>query len=231
MSSIHSHGEIHLTRRDGGVEEKKENEPDICGPLPTESPQKLSPEALNGSDDHDPQNFQEQLQRLGKVVMGGCGSAIEAVTFFVQDCRWPVGGHRSNGPNHIHDALHQQHPHYGRPAAPPLSIAQELQKLAQLPRPSVRSTDIPKFLGEEAVYPFEDDNISCISAHTLEEMALRGSIPHHLNHVNHNNGGIARQNGVNPAQALSHHHDGGSRATLSHSHSSTSKSSQGEECA
>ena len=38
----------------------------------------------------------------------------------------------------------------------------------------MRRADIPRFLGEEAVYSFDDDNISAISQHTLEEMTRHG---------------------------------------------------------
>ena len=78
---------------------------------------------------------------------------------------------------------HPQQPHYATqhyhvaPEPPPLSIADELRALAArtgipLMMPSQRSNrDIPQFLGEDQLD--DDDNISAISAHTLEEMVAR----------------------------------------------------------
>jgi hypothetical protein len=175
----------HMGRRDGGVEEKKDDDVD------QHQQDDLLPEhSESRSDEKDEQTtgIQAQLQNLAKALLGGCGMAIEAVSFFVQDCRWP--GHHNNNTTHNHHNtndplgvyarnLFQDHSipsrHHTpflqpRPPPQPLSIAKELQKLAT-PRPNLRSTDIPKFLGEEAVYSFEDDNISCLSQHTLEEMA------------------------------------------------------------
>ena len=196
MDSVHS--DMHHIRRDGGVEEKKVD--DLLDEPQHDSTDKDNPHvAANESIDHGEggaRNFQEQLQQIARSVLGGCGSAMEAVTFFVQDCRWPLHMPPDDQGymNGAHDPMqHRSQQHYTRTPAPPLSIAQELQKLAaQTPKPSVRSTDIPKFLGEEAVYPFEDDNISCLSQHTLEEMAIRGGLQHHPNTVYYNRNGVHR---------------------------------------
>ncbi|GKY90961.1 hypothetical protein MPSEU_000068900 [Mayamaea pseudoterrestris] len=196
MNSVHS--DMHHMRRESGVEEKKVDDDDQQHELMTnkDSPHLAAnvEAAEHDCNEREPRNFQEQLQHLARLVLGGCGTAVDAISYFVQDCRWPPPtATNDHGYNMTHspvggDVLHQHH--YARTPAPALSIAQELQKLAaSATRPSVRSTDIPKFLGEEAVYPFEDDNISCLSQHTLEEMALRGGVRPMPNAVYYNGEG------------------------------------------
>ena len=109
----------------------------------------------------DEHSFTSQLDSLVKTMFGSCTNALEAASFFVQErgggaCRWPLHGaaQSSKEKNAANNPV--------RPAAPPLSIADELRRLAiaegrdpdaryQPPRPA----DIPKFLGEDAVYSFE----------------------------------------------------------------------------
>ena len=150
----------------GGVEEKKDDSMD----------NNLSPHVLrNGQsssedvelDDEQTHGFQAQWKKFADAVFGSCGSAIEAASYFVQQqgCRWP------SQPPVDTPEMHR----------PPLSIAEELRKLAQrdgriFQAPSTRPADIPKFLGEEAVYSFEDDNISALSHNTLEDMARHGVV-------------------------------------------------------
>mmetsp|Transcript_18895 Transcript_18895/g.39147 ORF Transcript_18895/g.39147 Transcript_18895/m.39147 type:complete len:324 (-) Transcript_18895:271-1242(-) len=79
------------------------------------------------------------------------------------------------GPAPIHPPMVQPHYHYP-PEPPPLSIADELRQLAAkagMPMMAPPRGNVPKFLGEDAIDSFEDDNISAISQHTLEEMARR----------------------------------------------------------
>lgn len=97
-----------------------------------------------------------------------------------------VGVHHRSA-NHVMQQQH--HYHYQQQ---PLSIAEELRQLAiaegQNPNAPLhqpqqpRSTDIPRFLGEDAVHSIDDDNISAISQHTLEEMTRRGQHVHHHVH-------------------------------------------------
>lgn len=227
MNSVHS--DIHHIRRDGGVEEKKVDDVfDQPQHDSTDSPHVAANESMDHSQG-GARNFQEHLQQLAKTVLGGCGTAMEAVTFFVQDCRWPshVPPDEQGYMNGDHDALQRPQQHYTRTPAPPLSIAQELQKLAaQAPKPSVRSTDIPKFLGEEAVYPFEDDNISCLSQHTLEEMALRGGLPHHPNTVYYNGVHRTMADLPSPGEVSGRRR---TAMTLNQSQSSTSRTSLEDE--
>lgn len=150
----------------GGVEEKKEESED--SPKSLRNPQ--SSEILDDDDDEQKHGFQARLQTFASSILGSCGSAIEAAACFVQHqtCKWPMQA----------TAEHEFPP--GQPAKPPLSIADELRRLAAMegrPFPvGTRRADIPKFLGEDAVYDWEDDNISAISQHTLEEMARHGVI-------------------------------------------------------
>ena len=94
-------------------------------------------------------------------------------------------------PQHFHHPSGtQQHQHqlvYNQEPAPPLSIAEELRLLSAQQQEqnnknqqshadyAPRAAGIPKFLGEDAVYSFDDDNISAISQQTLEEMARRNA--------------------------------------------------------
>jgi hypothetical protein len=169
----------------GGVEEKKEDTMDNLSPTSllrnrqssSDDPNQQAPDEV---DDEQTYGFQARLQRLANAIFGSCGNLIEAASCFVsqQGCRWPLESPRN-----------QQSAQRGAqtPPRPPLSIAEELRKLAQSegrrnffqPLQGFRRTDIPKFLGEEAVYSFDDDNISAISQHTLEEMARHGVVQAH----------------------------------------------------
>jgi hypothetical protein len=149
---------------EGGVEEMKESEPLTL--------RNRSSRETSDQESEEERGFHAQMGAFIKAVFGSCGSVLEAATFFVQEhsCRW------NNAPVSPTGAS-------PRDAKPALSIVEELQKLAMaegrdmsapLPRGRV---DIPRFLGEDAVYSFDDDNISAISQHTLEEIASKG-IPH-----------------------------------------------------
>jgi hypothetical protein len=157
----------HPPRRDG-VEEKKEDDLEL-DLLP------LSPRISQSQENEEEERkhgFQAQVENFAKIIFGSCGQAMEAASTFVEGKAciprpWqPQGGNLS--------------PRQPQPEA--LSIADELRKLAaqegrrfELPI-QPRAADIPKFLGEEAVQSFEDDNISAISQHTLEDMARNGII-------------------------------------------------------
>lgn len=158
----------HSQRNKGGVEEKKE-EDDMDHSPPLRQSQSQSQKAAADTmdkDGDDKTSLGASIEYFAKTVFGSCGVAIEAASHMVQgQCRW-AGSNAS--------PTQKQ----GKPA---LSIAEELQRLAikegrQYQPPPVsqeRTAGIPKFLGEDAVYSFEDDNISAISQHTLEEMVAR----------------------------------------------------------
>lgn len=168
---------MNATRKKGGVEERKEDDyeheqpPTLPNLLPAGSPKvKSTPEAMGKEDDDAHSGFSASVESIAKAIFGGCGQAVEAASYLVQgECRWP---------SKTQDK--------GAGAKPALSIAEELKKLAMKegrPFPSApisneRTKDIPKFLGEDAVYSFEDDNISAISQHTLEEMVARNGVMH-----------------------------------------------------
>jgi hypothetical protein len=157
-------------RNKGGVEERKEDDYDQSAPLPkllsSDSPKvKSTTEAKDRRDDDAQSGFGASVESFAKTILGACGQAAEAASYMAQgQCRWPGN----------------QSPTRDKGAKPALSIADELRKLAQKEgRPFLtppvsyeRVADIPKFLGEDAVYSFEDDNISAISQHTLEEMMV-----------------------------------------------------------
>lgn len=169
----------------GGVEEKKDDSMDNLSPnlllRHRQSSDEPNFQPGDESDDEQTYGFHARLQRLANVVFGTCGSLIEAASCFVsqQGCRWPL-----DSPLHQPSAERGAQVQHNRP---PLSIAEELRRMAQedgnrnvfQPMQGFRRTDIPKFLGEEAVYSFDDDNISAISQHTLEEMARHGVIQAH----------------------------------------------------
>jgi len=156
----------------GGVEEKKDDSSmDAFSPPAGATTRNDSSNNLNGEDEGDAvvaeddehaTGFQAQLHAFADAVFGSCGTAIEAAADFVQQqgCRW---GAKRNKKTDDGDGQHD--------AKPPLSIADELRRLAAIegrpfPYPAnTRSADIPKFLGEDAL---DDDNISAISQHTLE---------------------------------------------------------------
>jgi hypothetical protein len=169
---------INETKKKGGVEERKEDdyEHDQSAPLPNllggGSPKvKSAPEAIDKEDDDARSGFSVSVESITKAILGGCGQAVEAASLLVQgECRWPSRAQAKGD----------------KDAKPALSIADELKKLAlkegrpfpTQPVSSERTKDIPKFLGEDAVYSFEDDNISAISQHTLEEMVARNGVLH-----------------------------------------------------
>ena len=109
----------------------------------------------SGSDEE--RGFRQHLEDMARSVLGSCGNALDSV-FITGGCRWP-----------------EQRDNTDLNTKPPLSIAEELRKLAQL-QPPRRNRDIPKFLGEDAVYSFDDDEVSALSQHTLEEMTKQGIV-------------------------------------------------------
>jgi hypothetical protein len=166
---------INAKRKKGGVEERKEDDYGQSAPplnlLSSGSPRVKSASEAIGREDDDAQSFGASVENIAKAIFGSCGQAVEAASYMVQgQCRWP--GNES--------------PRRDEGAKPALSIAEELKKLAlkegrPFPTPPVcneRTAGIPKFLGEDAVYSFEDDNISAISQHTLEEMVARNGVLH-----------------------------------------------------
>lgn len=164
--------------RQEGVEEKKDDTEELVHPL--------SPRATQSQDnDEDEQKhgFQAQMKNFARAIFGSCGTAMEAASVFVggDGCspRWPAARPSSQQENHLPTI----------PQPPPLSIADELRQLAAKegrpfpPQPyHPRTEGIPKFLGEEAVNSFEEDDISAISQHTLEEMIARDgmSVPERM---------------------------------------------------
>jgi hypothetical protein len=158
------------TRSDGGVEEKKEEE-DCASPSEGLPAARQKPSATEQDEDFDEQRdgFQAQVENVAKALFGTCAHAWNFLVQGESCARWP---RRSSW-------ARQSTPR--RQTRPPLSIAEELQKLAAKEGQPFftggagpRRADIPRFLGEEHVYSFEDDNISAISQHTLEEMARHG---------------------------------------------------------
>jgi len=152
-----------LTDSDGGVEEKKEDEPSTPNVVGAPSGDPSGEHA--GPFDEQKDGFQAQVEGLAKSIFGSCGQALS--------CLVPSGVDHCKGG--------WQEPDLGPPRIPqpaPLSIAEDLRKLAtkegRVFGGGMRRADIPRFLGEEAVYSFDDDNISAISQHTLEEMARHG---------------------------------------------------------
>jgi len=149
---------------EGGVEEKKEDTEQLS---PKTLKRRSSSQESGEKEEEEETGFRALLESFAQSIFGSCGSAIEAASFFVQGqgCRWPVG---------------RENPTRERPTRPPLSIAEELKRLAMQEGEAVqrgyRAADIPKFLGEDAVYSFEDDNISAISQNTLEEMSRNGIV-------------------------------------------------------
>jgi hypothetical protein len=169
---------------DGGVEEKKEE------PLSPSShfnsvhaingmgrrrysSEEDIPAAPSASESNPPRSHWE---RIAQLFVGSCGTAFEAASLFVQghSCRWPMDLF-SNNHRPENEGLSED--------KPALSIADELRLLAIKegrypgePLQTERRGDIPRFLGEDAVYSFEDDDVSALSQHTLEDMARNGVI-------------------------------------------------------
>ena len=161
-----------MVPRSEGVEEKKEDDDVVEQAAPPLTP-RISKSEENAEEERE-HGFQAQLEKIVRAIFGTCGSALEAASIFVQrqTCeQWNSATGNGNRAQH---------------EKPPLSIAEELRKLAKkegrpFPEPPVtgpRAADIPKFLGEDAVHSFEDDNISAISQHTLEEMVSHNGVLH-----------------------------------------------------
>lgn len=160
---------IVLSDSDGGVEEKKEEETNAYPPDAAKKIEALHRPRGSSSEnsapfDEEQDGFQTQFQNIATSVFGSCGQALSCLVPSGElHCRWP-------------SAADPTPPRFTPPA--PLSIADELQKLAvkegRIFGGGMRRADIPRFLGEEAVYSWDDDNISAISQHTLEDMARHG---------------------------------------------------------
>jgi hypothetical protein len=149
----------------GGVEEAKEEYE--FSPSSANLRQRDSHDANNTSDE-DEKGFPAMLEDMGKFFLGSCGNALEQASL---SCRWPGAG-AGAGNDAVQDGGKRDI------VAQPLSIAEELRKLAAFEGPvfQPRAADIPRFLGEDAVYSFDDDNVSAISQHTLEDMARKGYV-------------------------------------------------------
>lgn len=158
---------IMLSKSEGGVEEVKEDEPLTTSAVADALHRSSGDPSGEQADAFDEQEdgFQAQMEGLARSIIGSCGQALSClVPTGDNQCKsWVDGGPCSP-------------PQVPQPA--PLSIADELRKLAtkegRVFGGGMRRADIPRFLGEEAVYSFDDDNISAISQHTLEEMARHG---------------------------------------------------------
>ena len=160
---------IMLSESEGGVEEMKEDDPMTS----TTTYDAYHPSSLDPSEEHfdtfdEPKDgFQSQIEGFARSIIGSCGQALS--------CFVPTGDAQCRGWVDDADPLHAPP---RAPAPAPLSIADELRKLAtkegRIFGGGMRRADIPRFLGEEAVYSFDDDNISAISQHTLEEMTRHG---------------------------------------------------------
>lgn len=164
-----------LKQYTGGVEEAKEEEP-----------QHLlhNRESMESSEKAESNSHEKGLRaQLEEFILGSCGSVVEGL-----GCRWTnVASDNNNHNNTPNYQPHQEQPM--PPARPALSIAEELKRLAaqEMPVFRPRAPDIPRFLGEDAVYSWDDDNVSAISQHTLEEMARKGLV-HPICQSNGSNG-------------------------------------------
>lgn len=161
---------------DGGVEEKKDEEIMILSPSSLQPqtgqqrPSSFLPtreDALETSQTETVnEGIQDHIGNFAKSIFETCGTAVSFLWRGGEDgCHWPGRSDRVRRRS-------------AAPAKPPLSITEELRKLAEAEGRvfggGMRRADIPRFLGEEAVYSFDDDNISAISQHTLEEMTKHG---------------------------------------------------------
>ena len=194
---------------DGGVEEKKDDEPVTLSPdrhiphtnglhhqyssgqfplhngapndeaVAAAAAEEMNTNNSNNRNHHKRDGFQAHIQNVVRTIVESCESVV---TFLVRGgeggCPWPGNTNNSGGVGGVTSTNH-------RPMAaaavfnnPPLSITEELRQLAaaegRVFGGGMRRADIPRFLGEEAVYSFDDDNISAISQHTLEEMTKHG---------------------------------------------------------
>ena len=145
----------------GGVEEEKEER--------EFSPDRYKKESMESDpeDVGDEKGLRAQLEEISRIFFGSCGNLLESAFHFTRDksCRW--NGNGKANLNHKEQVVQ------------PLSIADELKRLAAQEGPvfrQPRAADIPRFLAEDAVDSFEDDNVSAISQHTLEEMARKGFV-------------------------------------------------------
>lgn len=165
-----------VSKYTGGVEEEKEE----CS-FDHHLHKQTSTETDAATGVGDERGFRAQLEEFSKFFLGSCGTVWDAASSVIRDktCRWNNGATAAAG-GAAAGAVAVHKP----PAPPALSIADELKRLAAQ-QPQVvprRAADIPRFLGEDAVYSFEDDNVSAISQHTLEEMARRGPVDPRLLH-------------------------------------------------
>lgn len=170
-----------LALRREGVEEKKEDglERTAGGEYGNNTVSPRLSKSQENDEEERKHGFQAQVENFAKTVFGSCGTALGVASLFGEgDCSncqtpfWPT----PHGPE-----CHRVGRADEEEVLPALSIADELRRLAALegrafPDPGPRAADIPRFLGEEAVRSFEDDNISAISAHTLEELAENGIV-------------------------------------------------------
>lgn len=168
---MHQMPTLMLSDSEGGVEEKKEDDP-LQSSFPSDALYRSSAdnsgERVDTFDEPRDDDLHARIEGFARSIIGSCGQALS--------CFAPTGdGGNCRGWVDDADPLHD------RPMPPPpapLSIADELRKLAtkegRVFGGGMRRADIPRFLGEEAVYSFDDDNISAISQHTLEEMARHG---------------------------------------------------------
>jgi hypothetical protein len=159
-----------LSESEGGVEEKKEDDP-LVSTAPSDALYRSSGDNSGervDTFDEPKDDIHARIEGFARSIIGSCGQALS--------CLAPTG----DG-GHCRGWVDDADPLHDLPRAPPqapLSIADELRKLAtkegRVFGGGMRRADIPRFLGEEAVYSFDDDNISAISQHTLEEMARHG---------------------------------------------------------
>jgi hypothetical protein len=183
-----------LKQYTGGVEEAKEedSQQQQSHALRNRESMESSEKANTSSSKYNntQQNEKGLRAQLEEFILGSCGSVVEGL-----GCRWTdvtATNNNNNNNNHasnFHPQLRHQQEQPLPPARPALSIAEELQRLAaqEMPVFQPRAPDIPKFLGEDAVYSWDDDNVSAISQHTLEEMARKGLV-HPMCQSNGSNG-------------------------------------------
>lgn len=116
----------------------------------------------NVEEEQSRHGFKAKVESLANCMFGSCGEVVSIFT----------GGQVRNRENRDTQSKN------GPPPPPPLSIADELRKLAaqegRVWGSGPRAEDIPRFLGEGAVNSFDDDNISQISQHTLEDLMSSG---------------------------------------------------------
>lgn len=156
---------LNTTSLDGGVEEKKEDDP--LSPMNVLFNEKS--DSRDKDFDEQKDGFHAQIKQFTRTILGGCNSALAFLVDQAEGCAWQGGADDEIPPKLQRVA----------PVKPPLSIADELRELAakegrEFGSGGVRRYDIPRFLGEEAVHDFDDDAVSEISQQTLEELAKHG---------------------------------------------------------